>query len=54
VEVFPEITSGPIFYDVREVGSVEANALTPQLVNLMVEKRCRMACSLPQISAPRG
>jgi integrase len=37
------ITSGPIFREVRKDGSIGANALTPQSVNLILKKRCRMA-----------
>ena len=37
------ITSGPIFREVRKDGSVGTAALTPQSVNLILKKRCRMA-----------
>ena len=37
------ITSGPIFREVRKDGSIGANPLTPQSVNLILKKRCRMA-----------
>jgi integrase len=37
------ITSGPIFREVRKDGSIGANALTPQSVNLILKKRCRTA-----------
>ena len=37
------ITSGTIFSEAREDGSIGANSLTPQSVNLMFKKRCRMA-----------
>jgi integrase len=38
-----DITSGPIFREVRKDGSIGANSLTPQSVNLILKKRCRMA-----------
>ena len=37
------ITSGPIFREVRKDGSIGTAALTPQSVNLILKKRCRMA-----------
>ena len=37
------ITSGPIFREVRKDGSIGPNSLTPQSVNLILKKRCRMA-----------
>ncbi|WP_373696747.1 tyrosine-type recombinase/integrase [Microvirga yunnanensis] len=37
------ITSGPIFREVRKDGSIGANSRTPQSVNLILRKRCRMA-----------
>ena len=40
---FAEITSGPVFRDVRKDGSVGASPLSPQSVNLILKKRCRMA-----------
>ena len=38
-----DITSGPIFREVRKDGSIGATPLTPQSVNLILKKRCRMA-----------
>ena len=40
---FAEITSGPIFREIRKDGSIRSNQLTPQSVNLILKKRCRMA-----------
>jgi integrase len=40
---FAEITSGPVFRDVRKNGSIGENLLTPQSVNLILKKRCRLA-----------
>ena len=40
---FAEITSGPIFREIRKDGSIATNQLTPRLVNLILKKRCRMA-----------
>jgi integrase len=40
---FAEITSGPIFREVRKNGSIGASPLSPQSVNLILKKRCRMA-----------
>ena len=40
---FAEITSGPIFREVRKNDSVGASPLSPQSVNLILKKRCRMA-----------
>ncbi|MFC5485627.1 tyrosine-type recombinase/integrase [Microvirga aerilata] len=37
------ITSGPNFRQVCKDGSIGANSLTPQSVNLILKKRCRMA-----------
>lgn len=37
------ITSGPIFREVRKDGYIGANSLTPQSVNLILKNRCRMA-----------
>jgi integrase len=37
------LTSGPIFREVRKDGSIGANPLPPQSVNLILKKRCRMA-----------
>jgi integrase len=37
------ITSGPIFREVRKDGSIGTNSLTPQSVNLILKKRCRTA-----------
>jgi integrase len=37
------ITSEPIFREVRKDGSIGANSLTPQSVNLILKKRCRTA-----------
>jgi integrase len=39
---FAEITSGPIFREIRKDGSIGSNQLTPQSVNLILKKRCRM------------
>lgn len=39
---FAEITSGPIFCEVRKVGSIGTNLLTPQSVNLILKRRCRL------------
>jgi integrase len=40
---FAEITSGPLFRGIRKDGSIGSNQLTPQSVNLILKKRCRMA-----------
>ncbi len=40
---FAEITSGPIFREVRKDGSIGATPLTPQSINLILKKRCRLA-----------
>jgi integrase len=40
---FARITSGPIFREVRKAGSIGDTPLTPQSVNLILKKRCRMA-----------
>jgi integrase len=40
---FAEVTSGPIFREIREDGSIRSNQLTPQSVNLILKKRCPMA-----------
>ncbi|GEO16478.1 hypothetical protein MAE02_41740 [Microvirga aerophila] len=37
------ITSGAIFREVRKDGSIGANPLTPQSINLILKKRCQMA-----------
>jgi integrase len=48
------ITSGPIFREVREDGSIGANSLTPQSVNLIFKKRCRMAEAAPADFSAHG
>jgi hypothetical protein len=48
---FAGATSGPILREIQEVGSVEANPLALQPVNLILRMRCRMAGSTPQTSA---
>jgi integrase len=40
---FAEITSGPIFREIRKDSSIGTSQLTPQSVNLILKKRCRMA-----------
>jgi integrase len=40
---FAEIRSGPIFREVRKDGSTGETPLTPQSVNLILKKRCRLA-----------
>jgi integrase len=40
---FAEITSGPVFRKVRKDGSIGESPLTPQSVNLILKKRCRLA-----------
>ncbi|WP_262031682.1 hypothetical protein [Microvirga sp. Mcv34] len=40
---FAGITSGPIFREIQKDGSVMSNQLTPQSVDLILKKRCRMA-----------
>jgi hypothetical protein len=40
---FAENTSGPISREIQKDGSIRANQLTPQSVNLILKKRCRMA-----------
>jgi integrase len=40
---FAEIRSGPVFREVRKDGSIGETPLTPQSVNLILKKRCRLA-----------
>jgi integrase len=40
---FAKITTGPIFREVRKDGSIGVTPLTPQSVNLVLKKRCRLA-----------
>jgi integrase len=40
---FAEITSGPVFPEVRKDGSIGSTSLTPQTINLILKKRCRLA-----------
>jgi integrase len=40
---FAEITSGPIFPEVRKDGSIGTLPLTPQSINLLLKKRRRLA-----------
>ncbi|QRM35126.1 site-specific integrase [Microvirga sp. VF16] len=40
---FAEITTGPVFPEVRKDGSIGATPLTPQSINLILKKRCRLA-----------
>jgi integrase len=40
---FAEITSGPVFREVRKDGSIGETPLTPQSINLILKKRCRLA-----------
>jgi hypothetical protein len=39
---FAEITSGPIFREIRKDGSIRSNQLTPPSVNLILKKLGRM------------
>jgi integrase len=40
---FAEITSGPVFREVRKDSSIGETPLTPQSINLILKKRCRLA-----------
>ena len=40
---FAEITSGPVFREVKKNGSIGEPPLTPQSINLILKKRCRLA-----------
>jgi integrase len=50
---FAKITTGPIFREVRKDGSIGSAPLTPQSINLILKKRCRLG-SIRRNLVPMG